>query len=213
MKGCSNSLPPVYVVTDGHQCDEHQVVRALEEASLERGFLLQLREKTLSTRALLTLARSILSQARRYKIPVFINDRVDVALAIGADGVHLRSTSLSIAVARSLVGKNCLIGFSAHSVDDVMKGEQAGADFAVLGPVYDTSSKRAYGEPLGLSRFEAACRHCRLPIYAIGGMAVSSVSDVLQVGGHGVAGISVIWNSESPGKMIRELCMQFPSFS
>ena len=219
-KGCFNilarsfsSLPPVYVITDGYQRDEHEIVRAFQEVSMERGFLLQLREKTLGTRALVTLARSVLDQARRYKIPVLINDRVDVALAIGADGVHLRSTSLPIAVTRALVGSDCLIGFSAHSVEDVMRGEQEGADFAVLGPVYDTPSKRAYGPPLGLSLFETACHRSHIPIYAIGGVAVASIQDVLQAGGYGVAGISVFWNSEFPGKVIRELCTQFPAFS
>ena len=121
-----------------------------------------------------------------------INDRVDLVLAFDADGVHLRADSLPVAAARRLLGPDRLIGVSAHSADDVARAESEGADFAVLGPVYETSSKRQYGQPIGLRPIEEAGRRCRMPVFAIGGITVTRVAEVRQAGAYGVAVVSAI---------------------
>jgi thiamine-phosphate pyrophosphorylase len=108
---------------------------------------------------------ALAEEARRlthdHKALLLVNDRVDVVLAVGADGVHLRSDSLPVAAARRLLGPHRLIGVSAHSADEVVRAEADGADFAVLGPVYETRSKQAYGPPIGLRPIEEAARCCR----------------------------------------------------
>jgi len=121
-----------------------------------------------------------------------INDRADIALGLGADGVHLRADSLPVAVARRLLGADRLIGISAHSADDVARAESDGADFAVLGPIYETPSKREYGSPIGLRALEEAGRRCRLPVFAIGGITVARVAEVRRAGAYGVAAVSAM---------------------
>ena len=107
---------------------------------------------------------------KRHQGNVFVNDRIDLAMALDADGVHLRSDSLPLPLARRLLGNEKLIGTSTHSVEEVRKAESEGADFIVLGPIFETPSKRVYGPPLGLHTLETACRASRLPIFAIGGL-------------------------------------------
>jgi thiamine-phosphate pyrophosphorylase len=135
---------------------------------------------------------------------VMINDRVDLALALGADGVHLRADSLPVAVARRLLGADRLIGVSAHSTDEVARAESDGADFAVLGPIYETPSKRAYGPPIGLRPIEEARRRCRIPVFAIGGITVARVAEVRRAGAYGVAAVSAILSAASVEAAIRQ---------
>jgi thiamine-phosphate pyrophosphorylase len=122
---------------------------------------------------------------------------MDLVLALGADGVHLRADSLPVAVARRLLGTDHLIGVSAHSVDDVVRAESDGADFAVLGPIYETLSKREYGPPIGVRALEEAGRRCRIPVFAIGGMTIARVAEVRRAGAHGAAVVSAILSAAS----------------
>ena len=160
-------LPPLYLVTDRHQVGEANFLKFLEKLIPCGGFMLQLREKDLSVRALLQLATIISKWTKSFRVPFLINDRVDVVMATQADGVHLRESSLPVQKARECLGPNRLIGVSVHSVKDAVAREQEGADFIVLGPIYNTSSKRAYGSPLGLSILQEATQMCRIPIFAI----------------------------------------------
>jgi len=133
-----------------------------------------------------------------------INDREDLVLGLGADGVHLRADSLPVAAARRLLGADRLIGVSAHSADDVVRAESDGADFAVLGPIYETPSKREYGSPIGLRALEEAGRRCRLPVFAIGGMTVARVEEVRRAGAYGVAVVSAILSAASVESATRQ---------
>lgn len=162
-------LPPLYLVTDRRQVGEENFLNFLEKLIPCGGFMLQLREKDLSVRALLQLVTIISQWTKSFRVPFLINDRVDVVMATQADGVHLRESSLPVQKARECLGPNRLIGVSVHSVKDAVAREQEGADFVVLGPIYDTSSKRAYGSPSGLSILQEATQMCRIPIFAIGG--------------------------------------------
>jgi thiamine-phosphate pyrophosphorylase len=182
----------VYLITDRHQT-AGRPLRPLLDRALSAGVkAVQLREKDLDIRSLAELADELLALTRKHGGLLFINDRVDLLLALGADGVHLRSDSLPIHAARRLLGPHRLIGISVHNVAAALKAEADGGDFVVLGPVYDTPSKRAYGDPLGLRPVEEASRQCHIPVFAIGGISLPRVQEVRRAGAHGVAIISSI---------------------
>ncbi len=182
----------LYLVTDRHLIGDRSLPPLLREVVGVGRCAVQVRERDLETRALLSLAKEVVAVTRPARCPTLINDRIDVALAVGADGVHLRSDSLPVEVARRLLGPDRLIGVSTHSVEEVMQAQLAGADFVVFGPVFDTPSKRSYGRPVGVKALEAACRGCRLPIFAIGGITVDRVPEVRRAGAYGVAVMSAI---------------------
>lgn len=195
----------LYLVTDRHQTGGRPLVPLLREAVAAGLRAVQLREKDLATRPLLLLAEEVLRLTREHGAWLLINDRVDLTLALGADGVHLRSDSLPVSVARRLLGPGHVIGVSAHSVDEVLQAESEGADFAVLGPVYDTSSKHAYGPSIGLPPIQEASRRCRIPVFAIGGITAPRVRDVRRAGAFGVAVISSILTAECVASATRDL--------
>jgi thiamine-phosphate pyrophosphorylase len=194
----------LYLVTDRHQTAGRPLVPLIEEALRAGARTVQLREKDLDTRSLLALAEELLPVIRRHQAALFVNDRIDVALALDADGVHLRATSLPVRVARRLVGARRLLGVSVHSVDEAARAESDGADFVVLGPIYETVSKRAFGPPIGLQAVEEASRRCRIPVFGIGGITPARASDVRRAGARGVAVISSVLASASVDSAVRE---------
>lgn len=188
---------PLCLVTGRHQTVGRPLVPLLRQALRAGVRAVQLRERDLETRPLLALAEDILRLTREHGALLFINDRVDLAMALGADGVHLRANSLPVAVTRRLLGPGRMIGVSAHSTEEVVRAESEGADFAVLGPVYETTSKLVYGPPIGLHPIEEASRRCRIPVFAIGGITASCVGEVRRAGACGVAVISSILSAGS----------------
>ena len=208
MSDCS--LPRLYLLTDRHNTSQRPLASVISQA-IEAGVrLIQIREKDLDTRQTIELIRDIKPLIKQYHGKVLLNDRIDLALALDADGVHLRSDSLPLPLARRLLGHEKLIGISAHSVEDVRKAESDGADFIVLGPIFETPSKRMYGPPLGLHTLEAACRTSRLPIFAIGGLNPTHVTSVLASGAYGVAVISAILQAPSIVQSTNEFLSQLP---
>jgi thiamine-phosphate pyrophosphorylase len=174
-------------------------------ASLEAGLrAIQLRERDLATSSLIALAEETLCLTRKAGAKLFINDRVDLAMSLGADGVHLRGSSLPVCTVRRIMGPSCLIGVSVHSVEEATRVEADGADFVVLGPIYETPSKRSYGLPLGLKPLEKVARSTRIPIFAIGGITPTRAREVCAAGAFGVAVISSILEAESPAQATRE---------
>ena len=154
---------------------------------------------------MLGLAEEVLRLTREHGASLFINDRVDLAMALGLDGVHLRANSLPVAVTRRMLGPGQMIGVSAHSTDEVVRAESDGADFAVLGPVYETASKSAFGPPIGLRALEETSRRCRMPVFAIGGITASRVGEVRRAGARGVAVVSAILSAGSVESATRQL--------
>ncbi|GJL66433.1 MAG: putative thiamine-phosphate synthase [Nitrospirales bacterium] len=190
-------LPPLYVVTNRHQTSQRPLHSVVQETLQAGTKFLQLREKDLDTRQLVSLAQDMVSEVRQHHAFLLINDRADIAKHIGADGVHLRSNSLPVPQVRQFLGPQAFIGKSTHTLHDVLTAEAEGADFLVLGPIYDTPSKKPYGSPLGLGVLEQACQQSTLPIYAIGGITPERVQEVKQAGAYGVAVISAILESTS----------------
>ncbi|MGC3973602.1 MAG: thiamine phosphate synthase [Nitrospira sp.] len=180
----------LYLVTDRHQTAGRPLLSVLARAVRAGVRAIQLRERDLSVREVHTLAAELQNELPDARL--FINDRVDVALALRTSGVHLRESSLPAGVVRSLLWPSQLLGLSVHSFDGVIAAEQQGADFVVLGPIYDTPSKRVYGPPIGLSILEQAAQKVRIPIFAIGGITATRAREVRQAGAFGVAVLSSI---------------------
>lgn len=134
-----------------------------------------------------------------------MNDRADVAVAAGADGVHLPSAGLPPDVARRLVGPDRLVGVSTHSAAEAEAAERGGADFVLFGPVYDTPSKRPYGPPRGLEALAEVCRRLRIPVLAVGGVTAARVGELRAAGAAGVAVIRALLEAENPATATKAL--------
>jgi thiamine-phosphate pyrophosphorylase len=166
-----------------------RLVELVADAARAGVDLVQIRERDLSARDLTALARRVVDAARPAR--VLVNDRFDVALAAGAAGVHLATTSLAPAVVRACVGQRMIVGVSTHALEEVRLAEEGGADFAVFGPVYDTPSKRGLGTPPGVEGLAAAAAVSRLPLLALGGVDATSADRAREAGAAGLAGIRV----------------------
>ena len=196
----------LYFVTDRTQT-ANQSLTDVVHAALDGGVrAVQLREKDLEGRELYALAEQLRALTLRYQAHLLVNDRLDVALAVEADGVHLGQHSFAVKNARRLLGAGKLIGVSTHSRQEITAAQ--GADFIVFGPVYYTPSKADYGEPQGLDRLRAAVAHSAMPVFAIGGIKTGRVPEVLETGAHGIAMISAISAAPDPTQAARELLRQ-----
>lgn len=180
------------------------------EAAVRAGVdLIQLREKDLATHKLLELAMDAIEASRESKTRIVINDRLDIAVAVSAHGVHLGRQSVPVKVALRHVAKNFLIGASCHSLDDALRAEAGGADYILLGPVFDTPSKRRYGQPLGLTALSDVAHRIKIPVLALGGITVERVRPCLDAGATGIAGIRLFQDGSSVNDRIVELRSQF----
>jgi thiamine-phosphate pyrophosphorylase len=208
MPTCAISDPTtwgVYLVTDRTQTNGRPLLDVVD-AALRGGIrAVQLRERGLTTRQLLTLAEALRARTDRHGAALVINDRIDVALACGADGVHLPADSFAVAEARALLGARRLIGVSTHAADEVAAAAAGGADFAVFGPIYYTPSKRPYGKPIGVGALDAARAAAALPLFAIGGIDAQRCAEVLAHGADGIAVIRAVLAAHDPAQAAGKL--------
>jgi thiamine-phosphate pyrophosphorylase len=187
----------LYLITDrklfNAQCSMYLAI----EAALMGGVkFIQLREKDLPTRKLLDMAYWMLGLTKEYNAKLLINDRVDIALAVNADGVHLGQKSLPAHAVRKIAGNKLLIGVSTHSFDEAAGAEEDGADFITLGPIYQTPSKLKYGNPVGIDVLRRVKSRVSIPVLPIGGIKMDKVKEVMDAGADGVALISAILAAE-----------------
>ena len=193
------------VVTDRHQTNGRPLVPLLQRVLTAGIPAIQLRERDLSARELVTLAREVQALTASHRSQLLINDRIDVALALEGVGVHLRSNSLPVSVARQMLGTQRLLGISVHSVEEAVQAESQGADYIVLGPIYETPSKQMFGPPLGIHTLEKACRLVRIPIIGIGGVTAARAREMRRAGAFGAAVITAILGATDVESAAREL--------
>jgi thiamine-phosphate pyrophosphorylase len=196
----------LYLITERKQISGKRTLTTAVQQAVRGGVkAVQLREKDLGIRELLNLAYRMRKVTARFDAKLFINDRFDIALAVGADGVHLTRNSIPAEAVRKAVKKKLLIGVSTHSLKEAKEAEKSGADFITLGPVYRTPSKMKYGKPVGVDTLRKVTRSVKIPVFAIGGIKSGMVEEVLNAGADGVAMISEVLTSRDVTKKTREL--------
>jgi thiamine-phosphate pyrophosphorylase len=210
--------PVVYLITSGKTTfqttaaseDFIGLLRLVEAAVAARVSLLQLREKNLTTRVLYDLTIKAVEITRNSATRLLVNDRADVASAAGADGVHLTTQSIETSVIRQTFGDKFLIGTSAHSLHEVQKASEDKADFAVFGPIFDTLSKGAYGNPQGLTELTRVAAEVKpFPVLALGGVTLDKVADCFRAGASGVAGIRLLNDTLELARVVEGIGMRF----
>jgi thiamine-phosphate pyrophosphorylase len=195
--GCDTRIISVdfrlYLITDRRlfpdPCDFFITLEKILEAGVTA---IQLREKDLSQKDLYHMATRMRALTYKHRAKLFINDRVDVALSVRADGVQLGRESLPASAVKKISGDGFLIGISAHSIEEAVEAERDGADFITFGPVFETPSKRQFGRPIGIDTFWKVKRLTRIPVFGIGGIQPENVRQVREAGADGIALITGI---------------------
>lgn len=195
----------LYLVTDrilagGRPLEE--IVRQSVEAGVT---VVQLREKNLRTRDFLGQAIVLRRVTSELDVPLIINDRIDVALACDADGVHLGQDDMDCATARRLVGRKMIIGVSVNTDEEAVEADKAGADYLGAGPVFATPTKTDTSPPTGLSGIARIRAMVGIPVVAIGGISSANAGEIIRCGADGVAVVSAIIASPNPAGSAREI--------
>ncbi|HWC54086.1 MAG TPA: thiamine phosphate synthase [Chitinophagaceae bacterium] len=170
-----------------------------------RADIIQLRDKSLSTSELIQVAIRIAALCRKHNVTFLINDRVDVALVSDADGVHLGLEDIPIKEARKLLGKNKIIGGTAHSLAEAKKCEKEGADYVGYGHIYPTKTKFKPEKPKGTQQLKSIVSKISVPVIAIGGISPVNIGKVTATGVHGAAVIGAVLNSSDPISTLKKL--------
>lgn len=152
---------------------------------------LQIRERDLGAGRLFALTRRLAELARAHRRQLLVNDRADIAAACAGVGVHLTTRSLPVAVVRRRFGEDLLIGASTHTLAEAIEAEAGGANFIVFGPVFETESKKLYGEPVGLRALNEVASRVKIPVLALGGIKLANFKEALSAGARGIAAISL----------------------
>lgn len=195
----------LHVLTDCVIQDRFDHLELAERAIRGGADLIQFRQKGGTTREMIEAARGAREACRKARIPFLINDRVDVAIALDADGVHLGWDDLPLAVARRLLGPHRIIGASAGSVEEAVAGWRQGADYLGCGPVYATATKSDAGPPGGTALLAEVVRAVPIPVLGIAGIGPSNLAEVLRCGAHGAAVISSVCAAPDPEAATRAL--------
>lgn len=192
-------------IADSEAAAGRNILRLISGAVEGGATLIQLRGKMWSTREFLEAGIKVRKMLEAINVPLIINDRVDIALACEADGVHLGQDDLPLPCARKILGKSRLIGISINTPEEAREAEKEGADYVGVGPVFATSSKKDLEPFLGLDGLQKIRAIARIPILAIGGITVGNAADVISAGADGVAVISAIAAAHNPKKAATEL--------
>ena len=193
--------PLIYLITSGETTsqttpttkDFANILKLVEAAVAAEIDLVQIREKQLSAGVLYQLTESAAAITNGSVTRLLVNDRADIASAAGANGVHLTSNSIPTSVVRNTFGSEFLIGVSTHSLTEATNANEKGADFIVFGPIFETSSKQQYGEPVGLTELAKATSRLKpFPVLALGGITIERVSECFRAGAQGIAAIRML---------------------
>jgi thiamine-phosphate pyrophosphorylase len=195
----------LYVITDRRTAGGRPLVEVVQGAIRGGATVIQLRLKESSTREMLSLGHQLHELTRRAGLPLIVDDRVDVALALQAEGVHLGQEDMPAEVARRLIGPDRILGVSARSVPEAKEAELAGADYLGVGDIFGTTSKPDAGAPIGLQRFAEIVSSVSIPVVGIGGITLENAALVMQSGAAGVAVISAVIGAPDPEAAARRL--------
>jgi len=201
----------LYLITGRGETLGRNLEFVVEEALRGGVRAVQLRDKGATSKELYETAYELRRLTARYGAKLLINDRVDVALAVEADGVHIGADSLPIYKVRKLLGEKRLIGVSCHNQVQAITAQEMGADFITFGPVYYTASKAPYGDPVGVERLRSVTEILQIPVFALGGIKPENCPEVVSCGVRGVALISAVLSAPQPRDAARELLSLLPS--
>ena len=195
----------LYLVTDRSLCGQKSLENVVIQAVKGGVSCVQLREKDISTRLFVSEAQRIKKLLEPYKIPLIINDRIDVALVCGADGVHIGQDDMPYAIARSIMGKKAIIGLSVETWEDVEESQKLDVNYIGVSPVFATPTKTDTKSPWGLTGLTKIKAFSRHPIVAIGGINESNVREIITAGADCVAVVSAICAASDPEEAARKL--------
>ena len=201
MKRFDTSL---YFITDSTNYEEDEFLRRVEAALQGRVTILQIREKNKGTRAYIDLAEKVHALTRRYGVPLIIDDRVDVALAVDAEGVHLGAEDMTVAAARKILGENKIIGATAKTVPWAMDEAAQGADYLGVGAIYPTTTK-VKTVLTSTDTLREICGAVSIPVNAIGGLNRDNIDVLAGIPVAGICAVSAIMKAEDPKKAAEEL--------
>ncbi len=183
----------------------YQVISAAVEGGVS---IVQLREKGTNAVEFARIGKGLLGILKPIGIPLIINDSIEIALAIGADGVHLGQGDESVIEARKILGPRAIIGLSVETLAQAKSAESLGVDYIAASPVFGTPTKTDTAEPWGMEGLRGLCSSTMLPVVAIGGINIGNVQDMFRMGSSGVAVVSAIFKAEFPREVAREFVIQ-----
>lgn len=186
----------LYLVTDRGILKGRDLMKSVEEAIKGGVTLVQLREKDISSLDFYNIALKLKKLVNSYNVPLIINDRLDIALAVDAEGLHIGQQDLPIEVARKLLGPGKILGYSASTLEEAVHGDKNGADYLGVGAVYATGSKSDAGEPIGIEKLREIKEKVSIPVVGIGGIGLSNIEEVKTTGIDGISLISAILGSQ-----------------
>jgi thiamine-phosphate pyrophosphorylase len=195
----------VYVLTDRHLVGKRPVADVVRAAVRGGATLVQLRDKHASDSEMLALGRAIHQVTHAAGIPLIVNDRPEVVLALKAEGLHIGKNDIDPGEARRLIGPQRLLGCSPQTVEEAQQAEELGADYLGIGDVYGTSSKPDADPPIGLEKLATMVQSVSIPVVAIGGITAENAAATIQAGAVGVAVISAVMAAEDPEEATRHL--------
>jgi thiamine-phosphate pyrophosphorylase len=199
----------LYAITDRRLAGGRSSAEVMEKAIRGGVTLVQLREKEAGGREMVAEAQALLAVTRRYGVPLIINDRLDVALAVDAEGVHLGQEDIPCRLARQILGPEKIIGVSASSVEEARQAEADGADYLGVGAVFPTGTKADAGEAIGLEPLKAIKAAVKIPVVAIGGINAANAAAVAATGVDGLAVVSAVVAAPDPQDAARRLVAAF----
>ena len=206
----SPGLWRLHVLTDRKTSRGRSHVQVAEAAIAGGADVIQLRDKEASSGRLYQEALQLRKLTRDAQVPFIVNDRLDIALAVDADGVHVGQSDLPASVVRRIMGPGKILGVSVVTVEEALQAEKDGADYLGVGPVFEArGTKPDTGEPLGVGCITRIRPHCRLPIVAIGGITAENAREVREAGADAAAVISAIVSAEDISEATRRLKRNF----
>lgn len=195
----------VYVITDRRTAGERSLIEIVRAALRGGAHVIQLRDKDVPARDMIALGEALLPLTRAAGVPLIVNDRVDVALALDADGVHVGQDDIPADMVRRIIGPERILGVSVATVEQARRAARDGATYVSVGDLFGTPSKPDAGPPIGLAPLTAIARAVDLPVLGIGGITIANAASVVQAGAVGVAVISAVIGAPDPEAATRAL--------